>query len=121
MEGTILTVYDTKWSPESFPELEQTEVQLVSTIGVLTIPNERVIKGNYILRRDLFAEVKFESGKYLAVDYQVDEYGIGDSLQEAEKDLLDSLVDYFTSLEKRENRLSDREHNYLQALRNILR
>ena len=121
MTGTILTVYDTKWSPESFPELKQTEVQMVSTVGVLTIPKERVIKLNYILQADLVAEVKFESDKYVAVDYQVDEYGIGDSLQEAEQDLLDSLVDYLTSLEKRENRLGDRERRYLQALRNILR
>ena len=121
MTGTMLTVYDTKWSPESFPELKQTEVQLVSTIGVLAIPNARVVKGNYILQRDLVAEVKFESDKYVVVDYQVDEYGIGDSWQEAEQDLLDSLVDYLTSLEKRENRLSDRERYYLQALRNILR
>jgi len=121
MTGTILTVYDTKWSPESFPELKQTEVQMVSTVGVLTIPKERVIKLNYILQADLVAEVKFESDKYVAVDYQVDEYGIGDSLQEAEQDLLDSLVDYLNSLVKRENRLGDRERHYLQALRNILR
>lgn len=121
--GTILTTYDTTGSPESFPELKGTEIEikLVSTIGMLTIPNERVIKGNYILQRDLVAEVKFEGDKYVVVDYQVDEYGIGDSWQEAEQDLLDSLVDYLTSLEKRENRLGDRERHYLQALRNILR
>ncbi len=121
--GTILTTYDTTGSPESFPELKGTEIEikLVSTIGMLTIPNERVIKGNYILQRDLVAVVKFEGDKYVVVDYQVDEYGIGDSWQEAEQDLLDSLVDYLTSLEKRENRLGDRERHYLQALRNILR
>ena len=121
--GTILTTYDTTGSPESFPELKGTEIEikLVSTIGMLTIPNERVIKGNYILQRDLVAVVKFEGDKYVVVDNQVDEYGIGDSWQEAEQDLLDSLVDYRTSLEKRENRLGDRERHYLQALRNILR
>ena len=121
--GTVLTTYDTTGSPESFPELKQTEmeIKLVSMIGMLTIPNERVIKGNYILQRDLVAVVKFEGDKYVVVDYQVDEYGIGDSWQEAEQDLLDSLVDYLTSLEKRENRLGDRERHYLQALRDILR
>jgi len=121
MPGTMLTIYDTNGSPDSFPELRQTEIQLVSTIGMLTIPNERVIKGNYILQRDLVAVVKFEGDKYVVVDNQVDEYGIGDSWQEAEQDLLDSLVDYLTSLEKRENRLGDRERRYLKALRNILR
>jgi len=121
MPGTMLTVYDTRWSPDSFPELRRTEIQLVSTIGMLTIPRERVTKRNYILQVDLVAEVRFESDKYVVVDYQVDEYGIGDSLQEAEQDLLDSLVDYLTSLEKRENRLGDRERRYLQTLRDIFR
>jgi len=116
----MLTIYDTKWSPESFPELKGTEIQLVSTIGMLTIYRERVIKRNYILQVDLVAEVRFESDKYVAVDYQVDEYGIGDSPQEAEQDLLDSLVDYLVSLERRENRLADRERNNLQILRSIL-
>jgi hypothetical protein len=119
--GTKFTPYDTKGAPESFPELKQTEVHLVSTYGMLTIPDGRVTKCNYILQRDLVAEVRFETDKYVAVDYQVDEYGIGDSWQEAEQDLLDSLVDYLTSLERRENRLSDRESRYLQALRNIIK
>lgn len=118
--GTMLTIYDTKWSPESFPELRQTEIQLVSTIGMLTIPRERVIKRNYILQADLVAEVRFETDKYVAVDYQVDEYGIGDSWQEAEQDLLDSLVDYLASLERRENRLGENESRNLQILRSIL-
>ena len=62
MTGTILTTYDTTGSPESFPELKGTEIEIKlvsSTIGMLTIPNERVIKGNYILQRDLVAVVKF--------------------------------------------------------------
>jgi len=120
MPGTILTTYDTKGSPESFPELRQTEIQFVSTIGMLTIPRGKVIKRNYMLQADMVAEVRFESDKYVVVDYQVDEYGIGDSRQEAEQDLLDSLVDFLTSLERRENRLGDRERRYLEVLRNIL-
>jgi len=120
MPGTMLTIYDTNGSPDSFPELRRTETQLISTIGILTIPRERVIKRNYILQADLVAEVRFETDKYVVVDYQVDEYGISDSWQEAEQDLLDSLVDYLTSLEKRENRLGDRELHNLQLLRNML-
>jgi len=88
---------------------------------MLTIPRNRVVKRNYILQADLVAEVRFETDKYVVVDYQVDEYGMGDSWQEAEQDLLDSLVDYLTSLERRENRLSDRESRYLQALRNVIK
>ena len=121
MPGTTLTYYATVGLPQGFIEEKGTPVPLISTVGMLTIPRERVIKRGYALQADLVAEVRVESDKYVVVDYQVDEYGIGDSLQEAEQDLLDSLVDYLTSLEKRENRLGDRESRYLQALRNILR
>jgi hypothetical protein len=121
MPGTKLTIYDTKWSPESFPELKGTEIQLVSTIGVLTIPKDTVIKHNYVLQVGLVAEVRLESDKYVVVDYQVDEYGMGDSLQEAQEDLCISLVDYLSSLERRENRLGDRERRNLQILRSILK
>ena len=116
------TRYETVESPRGFIiEAKRTPIGLSNTIGMLTIPRNRVIKRNYILQVDLVAEVRFETDKYVVVDYQVDEYGMGDSWQEAERDLLDSLVDYLTSLERRENRLGDREHRYLQALRNILR
>jgi hypothetical protein len=87
---------------------------------MLIIPKDTAIQSNYKLKVDLVAEVKVENDKYVVVDYQVDEYGMGDSLQEAKQDLLASLVDYLTSLERRENRLGDRERRNLQALRNIL-
>jgi len=121
MPGTVLIIYDTKWSPESFPEFQGTQIQLVSTIGMLTIPRETVIKHNYILQVDLVAEVKVEDDKYVVVDYQVGEYGIGDSLQEAQHDLFASLVDYLRSLERRENRLGDRECYSLRVLRSMLK
>lgn len=121
MPGTMLTIYDTNCSPESFPELREAEIHYISTIGMLTILRERVIRHSYTLQADLVAVVKFESDKYIVVDNRVDEYGIGDSWQEAEQDLLDSLVDYLVSLEKRESRLGDREHRNLQILRSILK
>jgi len=118
--GTILTIYDTKWSPELFPELRQTETQLTSTIGMLTVPADTRVSKHYILQAGLIAEVKVEDDKYVVIDYQVNEYGIGDSLQEAQQDLLDSLVDYLTSLERREKRLGENEKHNLQVLRSIL-
>ena len=120
MPGTTLTYYATVGLPQGFIEEKGTPVPLTSTIGMLTIPRERVIKGNYILQVDLVAEVRVESDKYVVVDYQIDEYGIGDSRQEAEQDLLYSLVDYLTSLEKRGSRLGDREHHNLQLLKRML-
>ncbi len=121
MPGTIITRYDTVRSPDAFPEVNGTQTQLISTIGMLTTRKGAVMKDNYILQVDLTSIVKFEDNKYVVVDYQVDEYGIGDSRQEAERDLFDSLVDFLASLERRENRLGDRERHHLQILRNILR
>ena len=121
MLGTMLTIYDTNESPDSFPELGRTPNQFTSTIGMLTVPAGTPITDRHILQAGLTAVVKVEDGKYVVVDYQVDEFGIGDSLQEAQQDLLESLVDYLTSLEKRENRLGDIELRNLQILRSILK
>lgn len=118
--GTTLTSYDTKGSPKAFSDVNQTPIQLTSTIGMLTVRRERIIKDNYTLQVDLVAEVKVESDKYVVVDYQVDEYGIGDSMQEAEQDLVNSLVDYLVSLERRQTHLGDRERHNLDILRTIL-
>jgi len=118
--GTTSYNYETIGSPEGYVEIKGTPIELTSTVGVLIVPKDRVVSNDYILQVDLIAEVKFEDDKYVVIDYRVDEYGIGNSLQEAERDLLDSLIDYLESLEKRENRLGDRELHNLQILRTIL-
>ncbi len=118
--GTTLTNYETVGLPEAFREETATPIPLTSTIGILTVHKDTVIKDNYMFQVDLTAEVKFEDNKYVVIDYQVDEYGIGNSLQEAQQDLFDSLVDYLASLERRENRLGDSERHNLQTLRSIL-
>lgn len=113
--GIMLSNYETVGS-----ERKGSQVQLVSTIGMLTVAKDRAINDRYKLGADLTAEVKIEGDKYVAVDYWVDEFGIGDSLQEAQQDLLDSLVDYLLSLERRENRLGDKERFNLQLLRSMV-
>ncbi len=120
--GTMLANHETIGSPQPFSEEKgsQTLRELTSTIGVLSIPKDLVIDDKFALQVDLVAEVRFEKDKYVVVDYQVDEYGIGDSLELAREDLIGSLVDYLASLERRENRLADRERHTLQVLRSIL-
>lgn len=108
--GTTPILYDTCVSP----------FQLTGTVGVVRFSKNAIVGERYMLQTDLTAEVKMENDKYVVVDYQLDEYGIGNSLQEAQEDLLDSLVDYMMSLEKREDRLADRELHNLQILRNLL-
>lgn len=118
--GTQVVLYGTVVSPVT-PRIEEgTRLSLSSTIGVLRFPKDTVINKDYKLQVDLTAEVKTESDKYVVFDYQVNEYGMGNSLEEARQDLLDSLVDYLVSLEKREHRLATRELHNLQLLRNML-
>ena len=120
MSGTTLTYYATVGLPQGFIEEKGTPVPLTSTAGMLTVLKDMVIGNNYKLNVDLVAEVRVEDNKFVVIDYQIDEYGIGDSLQEAQQDLFGALVDYLTSLERRENRLGDRERHNLQLLRRML-
>ncbi len=117
--GTILNVYDTKGS-ECITGNPESAVPLTSTIGVLTIFGGVFIDDHYKLASDLITEVKVEDDNYVVFDYQVGEYGIGNSLEEAGQDLLYSLVDYLASLERRELRLADGELRNLQLLRHML-
>lgn len=115
-------VYNTDCLPSGYPINGGTNVQLglISTIGMLTVGKGARITDEYKLKEYLTAEVKIEDEKYVVVEYSVDEYGIGESLEEAQQDLFNSLVDYLGSLEKREKRLGDRERHNLQVLRDIL-
>lgn len=120
IRGSTLIVYDTGCLPEGYPLNKGISNQLISTIGMLTVGEGARISNEYKLKEALTAEVKVEDNRYVVVEYRVDEYGIGDSLEEAQQDLLNSLVDYLSSLESREGRLGDGEINNLRVLRNIL-
>ena len=115
-------VYYTDCLPPGYPINGGTNIQigLISTVGMLTIGKGARITDEYKLKEPLTAEVKIEDEKYVVVEYRVDEYGIGESLEEAQQDLLNSLVDYLGSLEKREKKLGIRERNNLKVLRDIL-
>ena len=115
-------VYYTDVLPEGFPTNNgiNTELNLVSTIGVLTVGDGACITDEYKLKETLYALVKLEDENYVVVENRIDEYGIGESMEEARQDLFDSLVEYLHSLEKREARLGDRERHNLQVLRNII-
>ncbi len=114
--------YYTDVMPEVFPVNSGTvtKFNLISTIGVLTVKEGAHVTDEYKLKETLFAEVKLEDGNYIVVEHRTDEYGVGESMEEAQQDLFNSLVDYLHSLEKREDRLGDREHKNLQVLRDIL-
>jgi len=119
MAGTTLIHYDTVELPRGVIADSGTKNRLISTIGMLTVPKDTSITSQHVLQVDLIAIVKVEDDKYVIVDHQVDEYGIGDSFQEAQQDLFESLIDYRISLERREDRLGDRERLNLQILRSM--
>ena len=115
-------VYYTDVLPEGFPVNSGTnvELKLISTIGVLTVKEGARINDEYKLKETIIAIVKLEDENYVVVENRTDEYGVGESSEEAQQDLFNSLVDYLHSLEKREERLGDKERHNLQVLRNIL-
>ena len=115
-------VYYTDVLPDGFPINNGTgnQSKLISTIGMLTVGKDVRISDEYKLKESLVAEVRLENENYVVVEYRTDEYGVGESIEEAQQDLLYSLVDYLHSLEKRENILGDKERSSLQVIRDIL-
>ena len=113
--------YYTDVLPGGFPVNSPiNQLNLISTIGVLTVKEGARITDEYKLKETLIAIVKLEDENYIVAENRTDEYGVGESMEEAQQDLFNSLVDYLHSLEKREERLGDRERDNLQVLRNIL-
>lgn len=89
--------------------------------GWRTISAETMIKGTtWKTVKDLAVEVKKEDGKAFAILNNIDEYGIGDSIETAIEDLLISLVDYLMSLEKRSDKLGTNDQSALMSLRGMI-
>ena len=74
------------------------------------------------LASDLYLEVNLSHGQEVAVScLELQEYGVGVSLESAVADLLTSLSDYYESLVSREDNLAEPAVEDLQTLRNLLR
>lgn len=90
-------------------------------VGVRTIPKGTLIGGGpWKIRLDSVAELRREGSSIVAIHYDVDEYGIGETAEEALADLLTSLVDYRAFLERRGKRLAAKEQSDLARLRMLL-
>ena len=71
---------------------------------------------------DLHVEIKAsDEEEVIAICLNLQEYGIGDSLESAIADLLTSLSDYLQSLESREASLSPSAAKDLQILKSLLK
>jgi hypothetical protein len=91
----------------------------ISSVGIITILKGAQIVGGWETKMDLFVELKQEASNFIAVNHEVEEYGIGQVKSAAIEDLLNSLVDYCISLGKREGKLAEREQGDLANLRRI--
>lgn len=102
-------------------QVSQIPETLSNTVGIFTIAKGTFIAGGpWKIATDSVAEIRHEGSNFIAVHYDVDEYGIGNSSEEAVADLLISLIDYRTSLEKRENKLAAKERSDLDRLKRLL-
>ena len=119
MVNVLVPTFDNK-ADYRFPPFG-TEGSILIEVGIATIPKGTIIGGGpWKTRLVSVAELRREGSKIVATNYNVDEYGIGDSSEEALADLLVSLVDYRASLEKRENRLAAKEQSDLAWLKTLL-
>lgn len=90
-------------------------------VGIVQIPKDTIIGGGpWKIKLDSVAELRREGSDIVVIHYDVDEYGIGKTPEEAVADLLVSLVDYRASLEKREKRLAAEGQADLALLRGLL-
>lgn len=72
------------------------------------------------LKVTLYLDIKQDDSGYVVKHHAVDEYGIGGTIVEAELDLLRSLADYRSSLERRRDRLAEEDAKNLHLLEEMM-
>ena len=106
--------------PSPHSETEQTG-NPPSGKGLYYLPAGHSWDDCWELASDLHIEVNTSQEEIVAVTcLNIQEYGMGDSLESAIADLLTSLSDYYLSLESREGNLSLSASKDLQTLRRLL-
>jgi len=87
-------------------------------MGVITPGG--ILAGTWKIERYLIVELKQEGNKAIAIAHDIDEYGIGDTVQDAMSDLLTSMVDCRLSLEKRADKIAEEELRTLKLLKETI-
>ena len=106
-------------APQSERELTGNSV---SEKGAYFIPAGHSWDSCWELTGNLLVEINTSpEGAVIVTCLDLQEYGIGDSLEIAIEDLLTSLSDYFQSLESREEKLGPSAIEDLRTLRRLLR
>jgi hypothetical protein len=92
----------------------------LSNSGIFSIKQGTLIANGWKISSDLIVELKQEDSNFIAINHEVEEYGIGKTESEAIQDLMTSLVDYRISLGKRETKLAPVERTDLSNLKRLL-
>ncbi len=103
-------VATTSGTPPGFPVLTIRIVPQGTQIGA----------GLWKTRWDSLVELRRESANVVAISFTISEYGIGVTEEAALTDLLTSLVDYLSWLQKRKERLVPSERDDLARLEGFL-
>lgn len=91
------------------------------TAGMAMIPAGTLVgESPWKLKVTLCLDVKQDDSGCVVIHHTVDEYGIGGTIVEAELDLLKSLADYRSSLEKRRDRLAEEDAKNLHLLEEMM-
>ena len=92
-----------------------------SSIALYVLPATYSWNGSWELKRDIFVEIQSYHGEVVAITYlTVQEYGVGNSFEDAILDLLTSLQDYYMSLMAREKSLGPPGVKDLEILRSLI-
>ena len=93
-----------------------------SSVALYVIPTHYSWDDSWELKRDVFVEIQSYHGEVVAITYlTVQEYGVGNSFEDAILDLVTSLQDYYMSLMAREKSLGPPGVKDLETLRSLIR
>ncbi len=92
------------------------------TLSLLVFPGGEKLTEGFKLKSPLLVELRTSVDGVLAVTYlETQEYGWGNTEQEAVQDLISSLVEYLSSLEEQEDMLGAPTTSDLVKLRALIR
>lgn len=91
------------------------------SLSLLFLPREYKLPQRRQLKSVLLVQAKTTESGVLATTYlETEEYGWGNSIDEALIDLIESLIEYLESLESREGQLAELAYRDLARLRALI-
>ena len=89
-------------------------------LSVFKVPLHGLQSRVYRLVQPIWIQVERYGNGYLVTDENVNRHGVGDTIEDAQRDYEEILLSYFESLSRRQDRLSPRLKRHLEFLRDII-